>query len=162
MPCADAARRERRRDGARPLLDLRIGEIAAGAGERQLLGVGARRSGEDLGEHLVAQEIGPCLAAQDAHQRRGIGHAFGDLPPTHCVHHRLFKPALPGEYARSLQFDMVSGMADKTIQRNSLDAHGACKRERSAAPAADAPFAPAVAPSASVTRPLAWLPINLS
>ncbi len=38
-----------------------------GPGQRELVGIGARRSGEDLGgEHLVAHEIRRGFAAQDA------------------------------------------------------------------------------------------------
>ncbi len=91
MAGPDAALRERRADGARPELDLGIGEGAGRPDERPLVGMRGGRGGEELAEHLVVDEVGSRGSAQHG-RRQLVAHGIvGKDAPIHRVHRRPFR-----------------------------------------------------------------------
>ena len=69
----------------------RIGEGAARPDEGRLLGMSHCRSGENLGQDLVAKEIGALRSAQHGRSRLGEHGIFGKDAPIHRVHRRPFR-----------------------------------------------------------------------
>jgi hypothetical protein len=95
LACPDAAGQERGADGAGAAFQLRIGEVAARPRERELVGMGACRGGENLSQHLVAQQISARPAAQHGGSQLVEHHAFGKHAPIHRVHRRPFRHGAP-------------------------------------------------------------------